>query len=235
MTGPRHKPELILALDVDTSRAAVSLVEELSGLVGIFKVGLQLFTAVGPDIVQALEGKGARVFLDLKFHDIPNTVAQAVRQAVRKNVFMLTVHTSGGIEMMKAAADAARDEASLCSVRRPLLIGVTVLTSREASAGEVAALARMAVSSGLDGVVSSAREAAQIRLALGEECRIVTPGIRQAGAVVHDQKRTATVGEAVKAGSDFLVVGRPILQAENPRSAVQALLGELDAAYQLSF
>lgn len=230
MDNERRKPEIIVALDVDTGEKALALVNELSGVIGIFKVGLQLFTGAGPEIVGRIQQAGARVFLDLKFYDIPNTVGQAVRQAVRKNVFMLTMHTAGGMDMMKAAVEAADDESRVLTVRRPLLIGVTVLTSKEVSGSEVAALARLAASSGLDGVVSSAQEASQIRRALGTGCRIVTPGIRQAGASVHDQKRTATVREAVQAGSDFLVVGRPVLQSDNPRAAAQELQSELDAA-----
>jgi orotidine-5'-phosphate decarboxylase len=232
MANERGKPELILALDVPTEAKALALVDELDSAVSVYKVGLQLFTAAGPSIITELGRRGARVFLDLKLYDIPNTVSQAVRQAVRHNVFMLTMHTAGGMEMMRAAANAALEESRLAAVHRPLLIGVTVLTSREASQSEVAALARLAVSSGLDGVVSSAQEASQIRKALGDGCYIVTPGIRQEQEAVHDQKRTATVADAVRAGSDFLVVGRPILEADNPRNAAQSFVREIERAYQ---
>ncbi len=215
---------IILALDVDTRSRAAVFVRRLSGQVRIFKVGSQLFTGCGPGIVRLIRQRGREVFLDLKFHDIPHTVAQAVRQAVRLQVMMLTLHTSGGSEMMMQASAAARDEAKRLGSRRPLLLGVTVLTSQKTSAGKVLSLAKSALAAGLDGVVASAKEVPLLRRHLGKRCVIVTPGIRPACAAADDQKRVATPREALAAGSDYLVIGRPLLEAKNPARFCRDLL-----------
>ena len=214
-----RKPQLIVALDVDTLDKAKQFVDTLYPAVGIFKVGLQLFTAAGPCVVEEIRGKGAQVFLDLKLHDIPNTVANAVRRAARLKVKMLTLHCAGGEAMLKAAV-AAADEAKEA---RPLLIGVTVLTSQEANPQEVLRLAKSARACGLDGVVASVQEAAALRKECGKGFIIITPGIRPEGAEAGDQKRVATADDAVRAGSDYIVVGRPILEAKDPRKAAEEI------------
>ena len=217
------KPEIILALDVDSLQKAKYFVNKLYPKIKIFKVGVQLFTAFGPKVVEAINKKGAEVFLDLKFFDIPNTVANAVRQAVRLKVKMLTLHILGDEEMLRQAAAAAKDEAKRLRVKRPLLIGVTVLTSKEANSSDVLTLAKIGLESGLDGVVCSVREAASLRKNINKRFVIVTPGIRPLGVNRNDQKRTATVAEAVRAGSDFLVIGRPILEAKDPVKVAEGL------------
>ena len=215
--------EIILALDVPSGEIARNFVGKLFPEVGIFKVGLQLFSISGPGIVKWIREKGGEVFLDLKFYDIPNTVALAVRQAVLMRVKMLTLHISGGAAMMEAAVRAADKCVSEKGLSRPLLLGVTVLTSRDASPGEVVRMAGEGLRCGLDGIVCSAREAAELRAAYGEGFKIVTPGIRPEGAPPQDQKRTATAAEAVAAGSDYLVVGRPVLEAGDPLAALKEL------------
>lgn len=233
---------LIVALDVDSFEKAQVLVDALADSVEIFKIGSQLFTAYGPFVTRYVQAKGKKVFLDLKFHDIPNTVASAVKSAVHLSIapngdkgfaplFMLTVHTQGGGEMLAAAAKAARDEALLLGVARPLIVGVTVLTST-ARTGDtdriVLERAKLAKDSGLDGiVVASVEEAAMVRKAMGEDFVIVTPGIRPAGADVGDQKRVATPRIALESGSDYLVVGRPIVAEKDPKAAAIKILQEI--------
>lgn len=217
------KSEIILALDVDNFAKAKYFVNKTYPKIKIFKVGLQLFSAEGAKIIDFIQKIGGEVFLDLKLFDIPNTVASAVRQATRRKVKMLTLHISGGEEMIKAAIAAAKDEAKKLKVKKPLLIGVTVLTSKETDPGEVLNLAKIGIQSGLDGVVCSAREAKKLRSKIKSKFVIVTPGIRPKGAVKNDQKRTATVDEAIRAGSNFLVIGRPILEAKDPLKAVLEL------------
>lgn len=219
-----QNPKIILALDVDDISKAKYFVRKLYPKVKIFKVGLGLFTLAGPQIVEFIRRKRAEVFLDLKFLDIPNTVASAVRQAVRLRVKMLTLHIAGGEDMLKLAVKAARDEAGRLKLKRPLLIGVTVLTSQEASSGKVLALARRGLECGLDGVVCSAREAAYLRKKIQKKFLIITPGIRPQGKSGDDQRRTATPQEAIRAGSDFLVIGRPILEVGNPLLAARQIL-----------
>lgn len=221
------KSEVILALDVDSLNKARYFVNKLYPKIKIFKVGAHLFTALGPKIIEMINKKGAQVFLDLKFFDIPNTVAQAVRAAVRHKVKMLTLHILGDEEMIKAAVGAAKDEARKLKVKKPLLIGVTVLTSKEANSSDVFTLAKMGIEFGLDGVVCSAREAKFLRDNIKKKFVIVTPGIRPQGVVSNDQKRTATVAEAQEAGSNFLVIGRPILEAKRPLKVVEAINKEL--------
>ncbi|MDD5567942.1 MAG: orotidine-5'-phosphate decarboxylase [Candidatus Omnitrophica bacterium] len=217
------KSEIILALDVDSFAKAKYFVYKLHPQIKTFKVGMQLYTAVGPKVIKMIHQKGGEVFLDLKFFDIPNTVAKAVREAVRHNVKMLTLHISGGQEMLKAAVSAAKDEAKRSKTKKPLLIGVTVLTSQKTLSSQVFKLAKIGVDSGLDGVVCSAQEARGLRKIIKRKFVIVTPGIRPEGIDRNDQKRIATVSEAIKAGSNFLVIGRPILESDNPLQTVESL------------
>jgi len=217
----------ILALDVDTIEEARKFVDKLYPKIDIFKVGSHLFTAYGPEVVEMLHEKGAQVFLDLKYFDIPNTVAKAVAAATRLKVKMLTLHISGGREMLEAAVVSAREQAKTYKLPKPLLIGVTVLTSKKAKAQEVLALAKMGVSCGLDGVVCSVNEAALLRSKIKKDFVIVTPGIRLNDSIKDDQRRVATVSQAAEAGSDFLVIGRPILRARDPLLTAEELLGDL--------
>ena len=226
--------ELLVALDVDSVEEAVSLADRLRGLVGGFKIGSRLFTSRGPGVIETLVERGDRVFLDLKFHDIPHTVAGAIAAATRLGVWMVNVHASGGADMMRAAHDAATDEAVRIGVRPPVLIAVTVLTSADAStlgdvgvtapvADHVARLARLAQAARLDGVVASPHEISLIRQACGRSFLVVTPGIRGADDASGDQKRTLSAGAALAAGADYLVVGRPIIAAADPTSAARRL------------
>lgn len=243
------KPEMIVALDVDTLEELRQLVDSLGDSVDIYKIGSQVFTACGPAAVRFLMARGKQVFLDLKYHDIPNTVASAVRcatglvSAVERTapvsgensdrigrLLMYTVHTCGGEAMMKAAAEAARTCAAELKIAAPLTVGVTVLTS-EAHGDNIlpfvlerAAMARRA---GLDGVVASCHEAAAIRREFGEDFVIVTPGIRPAGSDVGDQQRVATPRTAMENGSSYLVIGRPIVKARDPRQSALDILKEL--------
>jgi orotidine-5'-phosphate decarboxylase len=226
--------QLLVALDVDTAAEARALADSLRGAVGGFKIGSRLFTSHGPSVVEQLVARGDRVFLDLKFHDIPNTVAGAVAAATRLGVWMVNVHAAGGAAMMRAAIDAARDEAAKRSAQAPLVIAVTMLTSlTEAHLAEsgmsgsmnqaVERLARLAQSSGLDGVVASPQEITLIRRSCGAGFQIVTPGIRGAGDERGDQSRTMSAVEALAAGATYLVVGRPIIAAPDPRRAAERI------------
>jgi orotidine-5'-phosphate decarboxylase len=234
---------LLIALDVATAAEALALADRLRGSVGGFKIGKQLFTAAGPDVVRALAARGDRTFLDLKFHDIPNTVAGAVASATALGVWMLNVHASGGAAMMTAARAAADAAAGRAERPRPLVIGVTVLTSLDAAAlasigiagspeAQVRRLARLAQDAGLDGVVASARETAAIREACGENFLVVTPGIRGGAAAAgpDDQRRTTTPREAIAAGSSYLVIGRPVTAAADPPAAARAIAAEIAGA-----
>jgi orotidine-5'-phosphate decarboxylase len=241
MAPPDLRDRLIVALDVDSQARAERLAERLDGLVRRFKIGSQLFTAGGPAVVEAIQKRGAEVFLDLKFHDIPNTVAGAAREAARLGVFMFNVHASGGLAMMKAAAEGAAAAAVELSVRRPLAIAVTVLTSLDRAAlhrelgvtssveDHVLHLAELAREAGLDGTVASPVEIAAIRRSLGAAWVIVTPGVRPAGSAAGDQSRVATPGAATRAGAHYLVVGRPITGAPDPAAAAAAILEEMGA------
>lgn len=225
---------LIVALDCASAREALALAAQLEPRLCRFKVGKQLFTRCGPALVEELQGRGFEVFLDLKFHDIPNTVAAAVAVAAELGVWMISLHASGGRRMMVAAREAlGRLESP------PLLIGVTLLTSlsevdlrelgyRRGLAGQVAQLAELAAASGLDGVVCSAREAAELRQLCGQNFKLVTPGIRMAGDEPGDQRRVVTPARAMASGSDYLVVGRPITQAPDPLAKVRGILADLD-------
>ena len=221
--------ELILALDVDNPKDAKHFVDTLYPDVKTFKVGLQLFTIAGIEVIDYIHKKGAEVFLDLKFFDIPNTVANAVKSAVKLKVKMLTLHILGGDDMIKEAVFAAKGESKNLSIKKPLLIGVTILTSKTSSSSGVLALARTGIDNGLDGIVCSAKEAAYIKDEIKSKFIIVTPGIRPESSVPDDQKRTATPAEAVKAGSDFLVVGRPVLKAKDPLLTVKEILRQLSS------
>jgi orotidine-5'-phosphate decarboxylase len=233
MTGRkkiRAAKKLILALDVDTLPRAKTCVGHVAGVLRIIKIGPVLFTAYGPKVVEMARAKGAEVFLDLKFHDIPNTVANAVRQATRLKVKMLTLHTSGGEEMLTRAAQAAQEESVRLKIKKPLLLGITVLTSDKSSANTratVVARARLAQKCGLDGVVCSVHEAKAVRKACGKNFVIVTPGIRPQGARAADQKRVATAKDAISAGADYIVVGRPILEAKDPLEAARGIIKEM--------
>jgi orotidine-5'-phosphate decarboxylase len=231
---------LLVALDVDTGARALELAHALRDVAGGFKIGSRLFTLEGPALVRTLADSGARVFLDLKFHDIPNTVAQAVEAAVRTGAWMINVHASGGVPMMEGARRSAAETAAHSGRTPPLLIAVTVLTSIDdavlRSVGvtrplpdQVVALAQLTQQAGLDGVVASPLETAAIRTACGPNFTIVTPGIRgaSAGTDKNDQARTMGPAEAVRAGATYIVVGRPIIGAADPRAAAEAIVREL--------
>ncbi len=224
---------LIVALDVKSLDEAKAMVDKLIPAVRIFKVGLGLFTLCGSKAVEMVHDKGGKVFLDLKFHDIPNTVASAVKSASESGVFMLNVHTLGGSEMMKKAAEAVKGLSE-----RPLILGVTILTSMDQRAisevgigrsmeEEVLSLAAMAKDAGLDGVVASPQEISAIRRKSGEDFIIVTPGVRPEWAAAGDQKRIATPAEAIKSGADYIVVGRPIIEADDPAEAARKIIEEM--------
>jgi orotidine-5'-phosphate decarboxylase len=229
--------QLLVALDVDTAAEARALADRLRGAVGGFKIGSQLFTGEGPALVEELAARGDRVFLDLKFHDIPNTVAGAIRAATRLGVWMVNVHASGGSAMMKAARAAANDESARRGMPPPLVIAVTMLTSLDQGAladiglstpvaSQVERLAALAEASGLDGVVASPQEIQIIRAQAGATFAIVTPGIRGAGDKMGDQSRTLTAPEALAAGATYLVVGRPIIAAADPRAAAERIAAD---------
>ena len=231
MHDPRQ--HLIVALDVPSAAAAQKVVAAVGDSAHTYKVGMQLYTAEGPQVVRDLVSSGRRVFLDLKYHDIPNTVASAVKEAAQLGVSMLTVHASGGGKMMRAATAAA------ASVNpAPMVLAVTVLTSLDDSdlemvgirgrvADQVLRLGALALADGCHGLVSSAREASELRKELGDEFVIVTPGVRPEGARFGDQVRVVTPAEAMAAGATYIVVGRPITEAENPAEAAKEILGQI--------
>ncbi len=229
---------IIAALDVPTAEQALKLAELLAPAVGAFKIGSELFTSAGPDIVRRVRATGAAVFLDLKFHDIPNTVAKAVANAVRLDVQMLTIHTSGGADMMRTAEESAQKTALQAGLNAPLVLGVTVLTSSDATTlaeigcepnpgKQVERLATLAVKAGLRGLVCSPLEIVDLRLILPAHVQLVTPGIRTGAEKADDQKRTLTPRQAMQAGASWLVIGRPIYAAENPRAAAEKILETL--------
>lgn len=233
------RDRVVLALDVDDDTEALGLVAELKDAVGMFKVGHQLFTAYGPDIVRRIIGMGGRVFLDLKYHDIPNTVAKASTEAVKLGVSMFNVHALGGLDMMKAAAEAAKETAARHTLSLPILLAVTVLTSmddrglrRELKISrslprEVSHLARLARRAGMQGVVASPQEIKVLRRAVRGAFIILTPGVRPEWARKDDQKRIMTPGEAVASGADYIVVGRPVLMAPDRKTAVERIIEEI--------
>lgn len=233
--------KLIFALDVDHFEEAERWVKLLHDRVGMFKVGKQLFTRCGPEVVHMIKGEGGEVFLDLKYHDIPNTVAMACLEAQRLGVGMFNVHALGGHEMMKNAADAVRSHCTAEQQAMPLMLAVTILTSstdetlREIGIDlpvreMVPRLARLAQDAGFGGVVASPREIELIREACGPDFAIVTPGVRPADAAADDQKRVTTPGDAIAAGADYLVVGRPIAKAQDPVAAAEEIVAEMAQA-----
>jgi orotidine-5'-phosphate decarboxylase len=236
------KNRLVVALDVASVHDARVVIDALRDVVGMFKIGSQLFTAAGPQFVREVVSGGSQVFLDLKFHDIPNTVAAAAVAATRLRVSIINVHAAGGSEMMHRAADAVREAASRDQVQRPAVIAVTVLTSAsDATLAEVGLttgvldqvrlLAQLAATSGLDGVVASPREIGLVREAVADRnFLVVTPGVRPADSDADDQKRIMTPAEAVRDGADLLVIGRPILRASDPVKAATDVVAEIEAA-----
>lgn len=228
-----RKP-IIVALDVPTEEQAIGLIREVAPAVGAFKIGSELFTAAGPEIVRRIRQTGASVFLDLKFHDIPNTVAKAVASAVRLDVQMLTIHAGGGLAMMRAAEESAQQVALQSGRQAPLVLGVTVLTSMDSDslrevgmegtvAQQVERLASLAIRAGLRGLVCSPLEIAGLRQLLPAKVELVTPGIRTGSEKADDQKRTLSALEALAAGANWIVIGRPIYAAPDPRAAAEAI------------
>ena len=237
MTGdPREK--IIFALDVDHFTDAQQWVNLLKGHVGMFKVGKQLFTHAGPKVIDMIRQKDQKVFLDLKYHDIPNTVAKAGEEATKLNVAMFNLHALGGFEMMKKTVEASRTTAKSVGIPKPLILAVTILTSMDEGAlkevgvqgsilEEVGRLASLASKAGIDGVIASPQEIGTIRERCGEKFLIVTPGIRAPSDKKDDQKRTLTPKEAISAGANYLVIGRPIKEAKNPLEAVQRIVEDI--------
>ena len=236
-------PEVIVALDVPSGAQALRLVDGLGETGSFYKVGSELFTREGPSIVRELRDRGKRVFLDLKLHDIPNTVSEAVRAASDLEVDLLTLHTVGGRSMLEAAVETAKEAARTAGRPKPMgLLGVTILTSLSASEveaswgrsilslrDEVARLGTLAASCGVQGVVASVLEVRALKRQLGQDFLVVTPGIRLAGGESHDQARVATPADAARAGADYLVLGRAVTAAHEPRDAMQRVLNELGA------
>jgi orotidine-5'-phosphate decarboxylase len=230
------KDRLIVALDVPGAAQARQLVQSIGESASTYKIGKQLFTAEGPQLVRDLVASGRKVFLDLKYHDIPNTVAAAVRSAAELNVSMLTVHASGGSKMLKAAVEAAAQSSS-----KPMILAVTVLTSMSdedlqeigvsgTALSQVLRLGALARKAGCGGLVASAKEAGELRRELGEGFAIVTPGVRPAGAAIGDQARVLTPRDAIEAGASHLVVGRPIIEASDPAKAAASIVEEIGVA-----
>jgi orotidine-5'-phosphate decarboxylase len=228
----KNADKIIVALDVATKKEALVLVEQLREQISFFKIGQQLYTAVGPEIVRDVLTTGGKVFLDLKLHDIPNTVARAVESAAHLGVQMLTIHLSGGSEMIRAAGSVRPDNL--------LLLGVTVLSSTDQKTlaqigisdkieNQVLRLAKLGVEAGVDGLVASPHEAQVLRQEFGSKIKIVTPGVRPIWAEVGDQKRVMTPRETLDAGADYLVIGRPIIAHANPREAAARILSEISA------
>ena len=234
-----HNP-IVVALDVDTASQALSLVERLRGVVGMFKIGKQLFTAEGPDIVRKITSLGEKVFLDLKYHDIPNTVAKAGVEAARLGVSIFNLHALGGTKMMRTTVEAVTEAVERERITRPIILGVTVLTSHSQDSlseigiemrieDEVIRLARLCDESGIDGVVASPLEIAPIRKAVGNPAFVIlTPGVRPAGSALDDQSRVMTPAQAIRSGANLIVVGRPIIAAVDPYIAAQKIFEEIE-------
>ncbi len=218
------KEKIIIALDVNTIKDLERLLSILSPHVRIFKVGMELFYSCGPKALDIIRKYDKEIFLDLKFHDIPNTVKNSAKAATRLGVFMFNVHASGGGDMMKAALEGATEASEKMGIDRPRILGVTVLTSMEARGEQVLGLAKSAKEAGLDGVVASPKEAALIRKEIGKGFLIVTPGVRPEGSEKQDQKRIATPKKAFQAGADYIVIGRPITKAKDPLKAIASII-----------
>ncbi len=236
MSDPKEK--IIFALDVEHFSEAQEWVKLLKNQVGMFKVGKQLFTHAGPKVIDMILAKGQRVFLDLKFHDIPNTVAKAGEEATRHNVTMFNLHALGGFEMMKKTVEGSRTVAKTLGIPKPLILAVTLLTSMDEETikevgiqgpvvEQVGRLASLAMKAGVDGVVASPQEVPVIRERCGDRFLVVTPGIRMPSSKSDDQKRTLSPREAVTAGADYLVIGRPIKEAKDPLEAVQKIIEDM--------
>jgi orotidine-5'-phosphate decarboxylase len=236
---------IFIPLDTPDLDQALAITSRLKGLIGGVKIGKEFFTALGPAGVQKLKAIGTQIFVDLKFHDIPNTVAGAVRSAIHLEPTILNVHAQGGRSMLMAARDASDDETSKTGIPRPLLLGVTVLTSigdhdlkeigvNDIVMDQVKRLAALCQEAGLDGVVCSAREISALRGICGSEFKLLTPGIRPTWAANNDQKRVVTPGEAIKRGADYLVIGRPIYGANDPVSAAKKIIAEIAAVTNLN-
>lgn len=235
----KNEDKLIVALDVSTLKEAEKLVKQLSLVVGIFKVGKELFTSVGPKAIEMVHSYKGKVFLDLKFHDIPNTVGSACEAAVEHGVFMLNVHASGGKNMLFKAVQSVHQKAEQLKIKPPIVLGVTILTSltdldlkeigyKNKVTKQVEHFAKLSKTCGLDGVVASAHEISLIRKVAGPEFIIVTPGVRPVWAAQGDQKRVMSPKEAIENGASFIVVGRPITQALDPKEAAQKVLEEMN-------
>ncbi|MDO8885413.1 orotidine-5'-phosphate decarboxylase [Candidatus Oleimmundimicrobium sp.] len=233
------KNPLIVALDVSSQDKALKICHQLEDQVDLFKVGLELFLAEGPGVVKAIKETGANVFLDLKLHDIPNQVAGACREIVKMGVGMFTIHTQGGFNMMKWAAEATKEESLRLKISPPAILGVTILTSldnndltdmgiKKKVNEQVVNLATMAMKAGLDGVVSSPNEILDLRQAIGKDKIIVVPGIRPKGEAAIDQKRVMSPSEAIAAGANYVVIGRPIIKDENPKIKAKKILNEIE-------
>ncbi len=241
---PNPKERLIVALDVNSKNEVASICDAIGENVVFYKIGLELFLAEGRDVIELVKGRGAKVFLDLKLHDIPNQVAGACREIVRMGVDMMTVHAMGGFDMMQQVATTVKQVSAEYGMRPPILLGVTILTSlNQKRAGEIGLkssiteqvvnLARLAKESGLDGVVASPQEVEGVRKTVGEDFVIVTPGIRSSSDEAHDQKRVMSAYDAIRAGSSYLVVGRPIIKAGSPVNSAAEIIEQIEKASKL--
>ncbi len=238
--------KIIVALDVATFDKATELMDQLDETARALKVGSQLFTSIGPDVIREVKKRGKWLFLDLKFHDIPNTVARAAEVATELGVDMFNIHISGGLEMMRSAAEATKSKASELGIEKPIVLGVTILTSIDAPTlqevfgstksleEQVVHMAKLAQRAGLDGVIASPQEIKSIRTACGDDFVIVTPGVRPEWASSDDQKRTMTPGEALAAGASYVVIGRPIRQAPEPANALARILQEVGESFNIT-
>jgi orotidine-5'-phosphate decarboxylase len=235
----RAEDKIIIALDVETLEQAQGLVALLKNSSAMFKVGKQMFTRYGPEMITMIHEQGGTVFLDLKFHDIPNTVAKAAEEVVRHGVCMFNVHAMGGFEMMKQTVEAVRMKAATLHTKPPRILAVTVLTSLGGSdlalvgitapiQDQVLRLAQLARTAGIDGVVASPQEIEIIKRECGQDFLVITPGVRPKEAASNDQKRTLTPGEALKRGADYIVIGRPVTQASDPLRALKKIIGEIE-------
>ncbi|MBW1972567.1 MAG: orotidine-5'-phosphate decarboxylase [Deltaproteobacteria bacterium] len=238
----KAKEKLILALDIDNTSKAIELIELLKDYIGIFKIGKQLFTRLGPEIIRIIQKKGGKVFLDLKFFDIPNTVKKAVKEATFHKVSMFTIHAMGGRKMIKEAVKSCIDSANMLKIPRPLVLAVTLLTSFDEKGiheigisgsieENVLKLARLSMEAGADGVIASPKEIKLIRKECGDKFLIVTPGIRPSSINKDDQVRTMTPSEAIKEGADYIVVGRPILLAEDPVEEAKKIINNVKDSF----